>query len=49
MTMFTIEVCKVLVNHFYNIYIKISDDETLQEIMKGFQTLIEIPYMWKCY
>ena len=37
-TMFIIDVCKVLVNHFYNTYIKIPDDETLQEIMKGFET-----------
>ena len=45
-TMFTIDVCKVLVNHFYNTYIKIPDDETLQEIMNGFKTLTGIPYMW---
>ena len=45
-TMFTIDVCKVLVNHFYNTYIKIPDDEILQEIMKGFETLTGILYMW---
>ena len=44
--MFSIDVCKVFVNHFYNTYIKIPDDETLQEIMKGFETLTGIPYMW---
>ena len=45
-TMFTIEVCQILVNNFYNTYIKIPNDETLQEIMKGFENLIGIPYMW---
>ena len=46
MTIFTIDVCKVLIHQFYNTYIKIPDDETLQEIMNGFETLTGIPYMW---
>ena len=28
-TMFTFDVCQILVNHFCNIYIKIQDHETL--------------------
>ena len=43
--MFTIDVCQILVNHFYNTYIKILEDETFQEIMKGFETLTGICYM----
>ena len=46
-TMFTIDVYQILVNHFYNTYIKIPDDETLQKIMKGFENLTQIFYMWR--
>ena len=45
-TMFTIEVCQIFVNNFYNTYVKIPNDETLQEIMKGSENLTGIPYMW---
>ena len=33
------------VNHFYNTYIKSPDDETLQEIIKGFENLTRIHNM----
>ena len=44
--MFTTDVCQVLVDHFYDTYIKIPEGETLQEIMKGFENLTRIPYIW---
>ena len=45
-TMFTNDVCQVLVDHFYDTYIKILKGETLQEIMKAFENLIGISYVW---
>ena len=45
--MFTNDVCQVLVDHFYDTYIKIPEGETLQEIMKGFENLNGIPYTWE--
>ena len=42
---FIIDVYQTLVNHFYNTYIKIPDDETLQKIMKGFENLTKTLYM----
>ena len=45
-TMFTNDVCQVLVDHFYDTHIKIFEGKTLQEIMKGFENLIAIPYTW---
>ena len=47
LTMFTNDVCQVLVDHFYKTYVKILEGETLQEIMKSFENLTGIPYIWR--
>ena len=43
---YTHMICEVLVDNFYDKYIKIPEGQELQTIMDGFEEMTNIPYMW---
>jgi hypothetical protein len=45
MSIFTNEICNVLVSNFYDKYIQILDGNALQEIMASFENITGTPYI----
>ena len=39
-------ICEVLVDNFYDKYIKFPKGQELRTIMDGFEEMTNIPYMW---